>query len=318
MFGELKVFSGRSNLELAGKICKKLGIKLGELTIKQFSDGELWVKFEDNIRGKDIFIIQPTNSPHENIIELLLILDAARRASAGRITAVLPYYGYARQDRKDQPRVPISARLFMDLIVNAGAQRIISMDLHSTQIQGYVNVPFDHLYSKPAFMNYLQKSDLADDDNLVIVAPDVGSVPLARSYANALNKDLAIIDKRRTEHNKCEVMHVIGNVKNKRVLIMDDMADTAGTLVSAAQTLLKMGAKEVNASFTHAVLSGPAIVRIKNSDIKKIIVTDTIHRPESKTCDKIDTITISDVFADAIDRIHHDKSVSMLFNKIEI
>lgn len=316
MFGELKVFTGRSNPELAGKICKKLGVELGELTIKQFSDGELWCKFEENIRGKDIFIIQSTNAPHENIIELLLILDAARRASAGRITAVLPYYGYARQDRKDQPRVPISARLFMDLIVNAGAQRIIAMDLHSTQIQGYVSVPFDHLYSKPAVMNYLNSTDLVDDPDLVLVAPDVGSVPLARSYANALNKELAIIDKRRTEHNKSEVMHVIGNISGKRALIMDDMADTAGTLVAAAETLLRMGAKEVNAAFTHAVLSGPAIDRIESSSLKQIIVTDTIHRPENRSCDKITTITIADVLAEAIDRIHHDESVSILFNKL--
>ncbi len=315
MSGQLKVFSGRSNPELAKKICDKLNISLGKLTIKQFSDGELWCKFEENIRGMDIFIIQPTNAPHENIVELLLILDAARRASAGKITAVLPYYGYARQDRKDQPRVPISARLFMDLIVNAGAQRIIAMDLHSTQIQGYVSVPFDHLYSKPAMLNYLIQSGITSDPDLVIVAPDVGSVPLARSYANSMDKELAIIDKRRTAHNKSEVMHVIGNIQNKNVLIVDDMADTAGTLVSAAQRLVDMGANKVSAAFTHAVLSGEAIPRINDSVIDQIFVTDTIKRPENKACPKMRTVTISDIFAEAIERIHNDESVSILFNK---
>jgi len=315
MSGELKVFSGRSNPLLADKICSHLGIERGELTIKQFSDGELWCKFEENIRGKDIFLVQSTNAPHENIIELLLILDAARRASAGRITAVMPYYGYARQDRKDQPRVPISARLFMDLIVNAGAQRIIAMDLHSTQIQGYVSVPFDHLYSKPAVLKYLKNSTTMVDKDTVIVAPDVGSVPLARSYAYSLDLELAIIDKRRTAHNRSEVMNIIGNIAGKKVLIVDDMADTAGTLVSAAAKLAELGATEVNAAFTHAVLSGPAIGRIENSVLKHILVTDTIHRPEHADCSKIKTVSISETFAQAIDRIHNDESVSILFNK---
>lgn len=311
MHGQLKVFSGTANLPLAQKICDKLDIKLGQLSIKKFSDGELWCRFEENIRGKDVFIIQPTNSPAEHYIELLLIMDAARRASAGRITAVLPYYGYARQDRKDQPRVPISARLFMDLIVKAGAQRVIAMDLHSTQIQGYVDVPFDHLYSKPAFLHYFDESGLSSKD-LVIVAPDVGSVPMARSYATYLDKTLAIIDKRRTEHNKSQVMNLIGDVKGKTALLLDDMADTAGTIVSASERLMDLGAKDVFAAFTHGVLSGEAVNRIQHSPINRVTVTDTIYHKDMSS-EKIETITVSDIFAEAIKRIHYDESVSVLF-----
>lgn len=312
MHGQLKVFCGSANRPLAEKICKKLDISLGQLSIKKFSDGEIWCRFEENIRGKDVFIIQPTNSPADHYMELLLILDAARRASAGRITAVLPYYGYARQDRKDQPRVPISARLFMDLIVKAGAQRVIAMDLHSTQIQGYVDVPFDHLYSKPAFIEYFNRSGLAARDNLVIVAPDVGSVPMARSYASYLGKALAIIDKRRTGHNQSQVMNLIGDIDRKTALLLDDMADTAGTLVAAAERLIELGASEVFASFTHAVLSGSAIEKIRNSSIQQVTVTDTIDR-HNVGCEKIHIISVSDIFAEAIKRIHYDESVSVLF-----
>jgi len=309
---KLKIFSGGSNLPLAKKICDSLDMELGNLTLKKFSDGEIWCKFEESIRGDDIFIVQSTNSPAENYLELLLLLDAAKRASAGRITAVIPYYGYARQDRKDQPRVPISARLFMDLIVKAGAQRLISMDLHSTQIQGYVDVPFDHLYSRPTFLNFIKDKDLLKE-NTVVVAPDMGSVPRARSYASFWNKKLAIIDKRRTAHNKSEIMHLIGNVKGKSALLLDDMVDTAGTLCTASEKLIDMGAIEVNALFTHPVLSGDAVNRIKESKISNVITTDTIKVPENKKFNKLEIVSVSGIFAEAINRTHNNESISKLF-----
>ena len=309
---KLKIFSGSSNLPLAKKICDSLDMELGNLTLKKFSDGEIWCKFEESIRGDDIFIVQSTNSPAENYLELLLLLDAAKRASADRITAVIPYYGYARQDRKDQPRVPISARLFMDLIVKAGAQRLLSMDLHSTQIQGYVDVPFDHLYSRPTFLNFIKDKDLLKE-NTVVVAPDIGSVPMARSYASFWNKKLAIIDKRRTAHNKSEIMHLIGNVKGKSALLLDDMADTAGTLCAASEKLIDMGAIEVNALFTHPVLSGDAINRIKESKISNVITTDTIKMSENKKFNKLEIVSVSGIFAEAINRTHNNESISKLF-----
>ncbi|HAE87068.1 TPA: ribose-phosphate diphosphokinase [Candidatus Marinimicrobia bacterium] len=313
MYGELKVFSGSSNRPLVEKICEKLGINVGPLTIKQFSDGEIWVRFEESIRGKDVFIIQSTNSPAENYMELLLILDAARRASAARITAVLPYYGYARQDRKDQPRVPISARLFMDLLVKAGADRIMAMDLHSTQIQGYVDVPFDHLYSRPALLEHCLSLSEDTSSDLVVVAPDMGSVHRTRSYAGVLNRSLAIIDKRRTSHNQSEVMHLIGEVKGKRALIVDDMCDTAGTLVAGARRLKDLGALDIYAMFTHPVLSGEAIERIKDSPINQVITTDTIYLPEEKRIPKIEVVSVADIFAEAIQRTNNEDSISVLF-----
>jgi len=313
MYGELKIFSGSSNRPLVESICEKLGIQVGPLTIKHFSDGEIWVRFEESIRGKDIYIIQPTNSPAENYLELLLILDAARRASASRITAVLPYYGYARQDRKDQPRVPISARLFMDLLVKAGADRIMAMDLHSTQIQGYVDVPFDHLYSRPVLLEHCISLSNDTSSDLVIVAPDMGSVHRTRSYAGVLNRSLAIIDKRRTGHNQSEVMHLIGDVKGKRALIVDDMCDTAGTLVAGASRLKDLGALNIYAMFTHPVLSRDAIERIKNSPIDRVITTDTIYLPPEKKIDKIEIVSVADIFAEAIQRTNHEDSISVLF-----
>ncbi|MDD4962040.1 MAG: ribose-phosphate pyrophosphokinase, partial [Candidatus Marinimicrobia bacterium] len=264
---ELKVFSGSSNPELTKKICEALGIEQGLLTSKKFSDGEIWVRFDENIRGQDVFVVQSTGQPSDNMIELLIILDAAKRSSAGRITVVLPYYGYARQDRKDQPRVPISARLFMDMIVKAGANRIISMDLHSMQIQGFVDIPFDHLFSRPAFMKHFRAKGLFDDPELLIVAPDMGSVARSRSIAMYMQKGLAIIDKRRVAHNKAKAMNIIGDVKGKKCMIIDDMVDTAGTIVAAAEHLKEEGAKEVQCAFTHAVLSGPAIERLRDSQV---------------------------------------------------
>jgi ribose-phosphate pyrophosphokinase len=281
------------------------------MTIKPFSDGELWIRFDENIRGEDVFIIQSTNPPDTNMIELLLMLDAAKRASARRVTAVIPYYGYARQDRKDQPRVPISAKLFADLIQTAGADRVVSMDLHSSQIQGYFNIPFDHLYSKKVLVGAIKSLGL---DNMVVLAPDIGSVPMSRSYAKLLDASLAIIDKRRPAHNKAEVMHLIGKVGAKNVLIMDDMVDTAGTMVAAAKKARAMGALSVNAAVTHGVLSGPAIRRLIKAPIDRILITDTIKIEPKKRMDKLIPISVAPVFGEAIQRIHNEESISVLFD----
>jgi ribose-phosphate pyrophosphokinase len=315
---ELKVFSGSSNPELANKICQAMNIELGALTTKKFSDGEIWVRFDENIRGQDVFIIQSTGQPADNLIELLIIIDAAKRSSAGRITAVLPYYGYARQDRKDQPRVPISARLFMDMIVKAGANRIIAMDLHSMQIQGYVDIPFDHLFSRPALMKYFREHGIFDDPDLMVVSPDMGSVARSRSLAMYMQKGLAIIDKRRTSHNMAEAMNIIGDVKGKRCLIFDDMADTAGTLVAAAKHLKAEGASEVICAFTHAVLSGPAIERLKNSEFSKIYTTDTIAIPKEKILPNMVVVSVAGILAASIQRSHVNESISDLFYEFNV
>ena len=315
---ELKVFSGSSNPELAKKICQAMDIEQGALTTKKFSDGEIWVRFDENIRGQDVFIIQSTGQPADNLIELLIIIDAAKRSSAGRITAVLPYYGYARQDRKDQPRVPISARLFMDMIVKAGANRIIAMDLHSMQIQGYVDIPFDHLFSRPALMKHFREEGIFDDPNLMVVSPDMGSVARSRSLAMYMQKGLAIIDKRRTSHNKAEAMNIIGDVKGKRCLIFDDMADTAGTLVAAAKHLKEEGASEVICAFTHAVLSGPAIERLKKSEFSKIYTTDTIAIPKEKILPNMVVVSVASILAASIQRSHENESISDLFYEFNV
>jgi len=306
-----KLFCGRSNPEFGNVVAKYLGIDLGKMTIKPFSDGELWVRFDENIRGEDVFIIQSTNPPDTNMIELLLMLDAAKRASARRVTAVIPYYGYARQDRKDQPRVPISAKLFADLIQTAGADRVVSMDLHSSQIQGYFNIPFDHLYSKKVLVGAIKSLEM---DNMVVLAPDIGSVPMSRSYAKLLDASLAIIDKRRPEHNKAEVMHLIGEVEGMNVLIMDDMIDTAGTLVAAAKKARSMGAISVNAAVTHGVLSGPALDRLGQAPIDRILVSDSIDVSMKKQEKKIMTVSVASVFGEAIQRIHNEESISVLFD----
>ena len=309
---DLKLFSGRSNPLLARRIVDYLKLESGDVTIRDFSDGELWVRYNENIRGQDVFIVQSTNPPANNIMELMLMLDAAKRASARRVTAVIPYYGYARQDRKDQPRVPISAKLLADMINAAGADRVLTMDLHSAQIQGYFTIPFDHLYSKTALITHLKGMDFSD--NLVLLSPDVGSIPLSRSYAKLMNASLAIIDKRRPVVNQLEVMHLIGEVEGKNVLIMDDMVDTAGTLVAAAETAMANGALSVYAACTHAVLSGPALERITNSAVRKMIVTDTIHVSAEKKIDKLEIVSVATVFGEAIDRIHKEESISSLFN----
>jgi len=297
---------------LAQKIADSLGIELGILSIKTFSDGELWIKFEENIRGRDVFIIQPTNSPAENILELVLIIDAAVRASANTVTAVVPYFGYGRQDRKDNPRVPISSRVMVDLMTATGANRIITMDLHSTQIQGFATIPFDHLYSRMVLMDAINNLGL-DPKKSTVLAPDVGSARMSQAYAKRLGMYFALIDKRRYAPNKAEVMHLIGDLKDKDVLIIDDMIDTAGTTVNAANAAKDNGAKSVTAVATHALLSGPAIERIKESAIKKLIVTDTVSIPENKKLDNMEIVSVAPVFGEAIRRVYEGESVSALF-----
>ena len=313
MQNTLKIFSGRSNLTLAQGIVDVLGMDLGDLTIRTFADGELWVKYEENIRGQDVFIIQSTNEPADNLIELFLLLDAAVRASAQRVTAVIPYFGYGRQDRKDQPRVPISSRVMVDIITTTGADRIISMDLHSTQIQGFASIPFDHLYSRMVLMDTLKKLDFSPD-NCTVLAPDVGSAAMGQSYARSLGVHFALIDKRRYAPNKAEVSHLIGDLEGKDVLIIDDMIDTAGTTVSAAQAAMDKGAKSVIAVATHGVLSDPAIARLKEAPIKELIITDTISLKKEKQLPKMKIVSVANVFGEAIKRIHNGESVSALFD----
>jgi ribose-phosphate pyrophosphokinase len=313
MKNTLKIFSGRSNLALAQGIVDVLGMDLGEVTIRTFADGELWVKYEENIRGQDVFIIQSTNEPADNLIELFLLLDAAVRASAQRVTAVIPYFGYGRQDRKDQPRVPISSRVMVDIITTTGADRIISMDLHSTQIQGFASIPFDHLYSRMVLMDTLKKLDFSPD-NCTVLAPDVGSAAMGQSYARSLGVHFALIDKRRYAPNKAEVSHLIGDLEGKDVLIIDDMIDTAGTTVSAAQAAMDKGAKSVIAVATHGVLSDPAIARLKEAPIKELIITDTISLKKEKQLPKMKIVSVANVFGEAIKRIHNGESVSALFD----
>ena len=312
MNNNLKIFSGRSNPTLAKKIVESLGIGLGQLTIKNFADGELWIKFEENIRGTDVFIIQSTNSPAENIMELVLIIDAAVRASANTVTAVIPYFGYGRQDRKDNPRVPISSRVMVDLITATGANRIITMDLHSTQIQGFATIPFDHLYSRMVLQDAIYSLEL-DPKNSVVLSPDVGSARMSQAYAKRLGMHFALIDKRRYAPNKAQVMHLIGDLKDKHVLIIDDMIDTAGTIVNAANEAKENGAISVTAIATHALLSVPAIDRIKESNIGKLVVTDTVSIEDEKKLGNMEIVTVANVFGEAIRRVYDGESVSALF-----
>jgi len=310
----MKIFTGRSNPDLAQAVSRYLGMSLGKIDIQEFSDGEIWVAFEENIRNEDVFIIQSTNPPTDNIMELLLMLDAARRASAKNVIAVIPYLGYGRQDRKDQPRVPISARLMLDLITAVGVNRIITMDLHSPQIQGFVNVPFDHLYSRIVLLNRLKALNL-NESNGVVLAPDVGSANMSQSYAKKLNLSFALIDKRRPAKNKVEVVNLVGNLKNKHVLIIDDMIDTAGTLCSAANTAEQEGALSVTAIATHPVLSGKAIERLNASCISKVLVCDTIELNKEKIFDKLEIVSVADVFGESIKRIVEGNSLSSLFKE---
>ena len=309
---ERKIFSGRSNPELAKKIAISADCQLGDISIKTFSDGEIWVKYEENVRGQDVFIIQSTNGPSENIIELALMTDAAVRASASTVNIIMPYFGYGRQDRKDQPRVPISSRVMIDIFTSMGADRIVTMDLHSTQIQGFAKIPFDHLYSRMVLMKAI--SDLGlDPKRSVVLAPDVGSAAISQAYAKRLKMHFALIDKRRFAPNQAKVSHLIGDLGSMDVLIIDDMIDTAGTTVGAANAAMEKGAKSVTAIATHGVLSGPAIERLKSAPIKNLVVTDTIQIPEEKILSNMKIITVADVFGAAINRIHNGESVSALF-----
>jgi ribose-phosphate pyrophosphokinase len=308
--GDYKIFAGSSNIELAEKIARKLDMRLGAIELKRFSDSEIWVKYGENIRGSDVFIIQPTNPPAENLLELLIMVDAAKRASAKRITAVIPYFGYSRQDRKDQPRVSITAKLVANLITVAGADRVMTMDLHASQIQGFFDIPFDHLYGSTVF------SGLFDNirKNLVVVSPDVGGIKLARSYAKRLHADLVVIDKRRPKQNLAEVVHIIGNVENKDVLLVDDLIDTAGTFVGAIDALKKNGARNIFGAITHPILSGKAIERINNSELTKLYVSDTIPIKKDADLNKISVISASGIFAEAIRRTYNNESISSLFD----
>ncbi len=309
----MKIFSGRSNKSLANEIATKLDVKIGKSTFRQFADGELWVKYEENIRGQDVYIIQSTNPPAENILELVLMIDAAVRASADRVTAVIPYYGYARQDRKDQPRVPISARAIMDILASVGAKRVLAMDLHSAQIQGFTHLPFDHLYARKIILKYLKNMQPSLKD-IVILAPDVGRAPMAQSYAKHLGVGFALIDKRRTEPNKAKVLHMIGNLESKNVIILDDMIDTAGSMIKACETAMENGANSVISVATHGLFSDDAINKIMKSSIEKVIVANTVQLPKEKQFKKLEIISVAPLFANAIKNIHSGESVSALFN----
>ncbi len=309
---DIKIFSGNSNKELAKKICKELGTGLGVSEVGNFQDGEISVFIGETARGADVFVIQPTCPPvNENLMELLIMIDALKRASAGRVNAVIPYYGYARQDRKTKARDPITAKLVANLITKAGADRVISMDLHAGQIQGYFDIPVDHLLGVPILVNYFQ--DLIEKET-VVVSPDLGGVTRARSFASLLDLPIAIIEKRRPKANVSEVMNVIGDIEDKNVIIVDDIADTAGTITKAAKVLKDFGAKRVYAACTHALLSEPAIERIENSPIEKFVITDTIPLPEEKKINKIESVSVAPLFAEAIKRIYQNQSVSRLFD----
>ncbi len=310
----IKIFAANSNPDLAAKIAERLELPVGKSSVGMFSDGEISVNLYETVRGSDVFVVQSTSEPvNDHLMELLIMIDALKRASAGRITAVIPYMGYARQDRKAKARDPISAKLVADLISTAGADRVLTMDLHAAQIQGFFNIPVDHLLGVPILAPYYAKQFGRDRDDVVVVSPDLGSVTRARNFAQRLNVPLAIIDKRRPKANVSEVMNIIGDIKDKTVILVDDMIDTAGTITHGAQALVDHGAKEVYACCTHPVLSGPAIERIEASPIKELLVLDTISMPEEKKISKIKTISVAPVFAEAIERIYEDLSVSTLF-----
>lgn len=310
----IKIFTGNSHPELAQQIADLLGVQLGKSNVTTFSDGEISVNINETVRGTDVFVVQSTNAPvNDNLMELLIMIDAFKRASAGRITAVIPYYGYARQDRKAKARDPITAKLVADLVTAAGADRVLTMDLHAPQIQGYFNIPLDHLLGAPILAKYYIEKGFKDRDDVVVVSPDLGSVTRARKFADKLHAPIAIIDKRRPKANVSEIMNVIGDVQDKVVILVDDMIDTAGTIANAANALKDMGAKEVYACCTHSVLSGPAIEKLDNSAIRELTVLNTIKLQGEKELEKINVLTVAPVFAEAIKRIYEDVSVSKLF-----
>ena len=309
--GGVKILTGNSNRELANKISQELNIPIAKCEVTHFSDGEINVNIGETIRGMDVFIIQSTCTPvNDNLMETLILLDAAKRASAGRINAVIPYYGYARQDRKTKSREPITAKLVADILTVAGANRVITMDLHAGQIQGYFNIPVDHLTAVPLLAHYFE--DMISPDT-VVVSPDLGGVTRVRNFANVLDLPIAIIEKRRPKANVSEVMNVIGDIQGKDVILVDDIIDTAGTICQAASALKKFGANKVYACATHGVLSGPAIDRIQNSDLEKFVVTDTIPVEEALRGDKIEVVTVSGIFAEAINRVNTNRSISKIF-----
>jgi ribose-phosphate pyrophosphokinase len=309
----MKIFSGNSNIELAQEICEHLSIPLGDADVSTFSDGEIMVQVNENVRGRDVFVVQSTCKPvNRNLVELLIMIDALKRASARRITAVLPYYGYARQDRKVLPRVPITAKLVADLITAAGANRVLTMDLHAGQIQGFFNIPVDNLYAEPILAEHCSANGW-NGDHTVVVSPDAGGVLRARSFAKRLNASLAIIDKRRSKPNEAKVMNLIGDVGGKKALILDDMVDTAGTLVEAASAIMNKGAKSVSACCSHAVLSGPALDRINESKLDKVVSTNSIPFCNNDKCNKVEVLSVGSLFANAIRSINEETSVSKLF-----
>ena len=313
---DIKIFCGNSNARMAEQIASRLGLPLGKSEVTTFSDGEISVSIRETVRGSDVFVVQSTCAPvNHNLMELLIMLDAFKRASAGRITAVIPYYGYARQDRKAKARDPISAKLIADLITAAGADRILTMDLHAPQIQGFFNIPVDHLLGVPILVPYYSRKFADCKEDVVVVSPDLGSVTRARNFAQRFDAPLAIIDKRRQKANVCEVMNIIGDVRGKKVILVDDMIDTGGTLVNAAKAVMETGgAKEVYACATHGVLSGPAIERIAHSCLSQVLLLDTIPLPPEKQISKIVTLDVGPVFAEAIDRIYEDKAMSTMFD----
>ena len=306
-----KLISGTANRGLAEEIARHLGVELAKVTTSRFADGEIFVRIDENVRGADVFIVQPTNPPAENLLELLLLIDAARRASAGRITCVMPYYGYSRQDRKDQPRVAIGAKVVANMIEKVGADRVLGVDFHQHQLQGFFDEPVDHLYAAPVLMSHFKKKQLT---NLAIVAPDVGSAKMARSFAKKLNATLAIIDKRRPSANVTEVVNVVGEVEGKDCVIPDDMIDTAGTVSEAALALKELGAKDIYVCATHALLSGPAVQRLSSAPIKEVVVTDTIALSPEKRFDRLIVLSVGELLAKAIRFTHSEQSVSSLFD----
>ena len=312
---DIKIFAGNSNPKLAHDICRKLGTQLGNAEVGTFSDGEKSVSIYETVRGSDVFVVQSTCSPvNDNLMELLIMIDAMRRASAGRVTAVIPYFGYARQDRKTKPRDPISAKLVANLITRAGADRVLTMDLHANQIQGFFDIPVDNLLGSPIFVHHFMEKYAGCHDEVMVVSPDVGSVARARAFAQKLDMPLAIVDKRRQKANSSEVMNIIGDVQGKKVILFDDMVDTAGSLCGAAQALVELGgAVDVIACASHGVLSGPAVERIEKSVIKELYFLDTVPPKEGVKCEKIKYLSVAHMFAEAIERIYEEVSVSKLF-----
>ena len=310
----IKIFTANASSDLAKKIAEHLGVSLGDAQVGKFSDGEIYVNINETVRGSDVFVVQSTCDPvNDNLMELLIMIDAFRRASAGRITAVMPYFGYARQDRKAKARDPISAKLVADLIATAGADRVLTMDLHAPQIQGFFNVHVDHLLGVPVLAKFFREEMKDVLDNIVVVSPDLGSVTRARNFAQRLDAPIAIIDKRRPKANVSEVMNIIGDIKGKTAILVDDMIDTAGTITNGAQALIDRGASKVYACCTHGVLSGPAIERIKNSCIEQLVMLDTITLSDEKKIDKIKTLSVAPIFGQAIDKVYEETSISTLF-----